>query len=794
MLDKPLRLPRASILRHAAHRAMPLSGSRRLLIALVIAGCFAATAVGVDDAPATPAAARGLELPAENRMREIYTRDLNRVAEFRAANPQGASPIPQLLVTRATYQKWLQFSGHLRYADNPAARGQYGPRHLLPVLAEYAATGDRRYGEACIEMLKAFHLWIREEVARKGWHDLFCQELGYIGLYREYLIKGGLLTPEDAWFRDLVLDFTRDLHPWDSPETDWRGPMHRAQGEGVAKRLAAEWYPDAPEAEEWRAYSGSVYADWWNFRDLAANDTNYLFATIQPLFLRATLLRDAEFFRDPAMAPVWNRMMQEVSPDGAVPPYGANLGWNDTAGIRIAMLEMLASNTRDGRYRFVAHRLMNYLIYQRQRYRENHILLGPQSTEPLALAYLFADDGIEPVEPDSGSAVLLRKEVIRLPGYGTGPKDKTLARELIGPVDDRNDRGFIDCGLLVTEAVKPSKLVLRSGWQPGDFYVLVDLFPRHDPLNPLGILGMTRWGSALTCAISAKGFSEENRLVVTAHAPASRAAGAGGAPETKVDDFFDDGIATYAAVSVADYEGLPVTCTRHFVFIKNDFLLVRDVLATSAPLEVQAASVFNTQNIGPRISGHAAVTYMSQPPALDVGLLNPPIDLLVYHCPQPEARLEVIDRALADPRADTVRGQLRYSWNGSLTADDPQCFATLYRPQAPALSGPLPSSDPAMEVGDRRPTLDVGFIEPLLHDDRATVLRIRGEEGREQWVVSNPEGRLRTVGDLQTDARAAYVEFVAGEPVVVWRHRGSKLTIRGRNLVPTQAGNAGVPR
>ena len=717
--------------------------------------------------------------------RELYTGDLNRSADFRTANPQHVSPIPQLPVTRATYQKWLQFSGQLRYADNPTARGQYGARHLLPVLAEFAVSGARRHGEACVEMLKAFHLWLQKEVAQKGWHQLFCQELGYIGLYREYLMKAGLITQDEPWFRELVLDFARHLHPWNSPQFDWRGPMHRAQGEGVAKRLAAEWYPGAPEEDDWRQYAGVVYEDWWRFRDFAANDTNYLFATLQPLFLRAMLLRDDEFFQDPAMASVWNRLMQEVSPDGSVPPYGANLGWNYTAGMRIAMLEILASKTGDGRYRFVAHRLMNYLVYQRLRYRENHILMGPQTTEPLALAYLFADDTIEPVQPDAGSSVLFRKETVRLPGFGGDPRDKVLAKEILGPIDDRGDRGMIDCGLLVTDTPKPSKLVLRSGWSPGDFYVLVDLYPRHDPLNPLGILGITRWGSSLTCAISAKGNSEENRVVVTSSNKGQAVAAKVKLPESRINDFIDGEAVTYASVSVSGYDGSAATCTRHFVFVKNAFLLVRDVISAPSPMDVTLASVFNTQNIGPRLSSHAALTYMSQPPALDVGLLNPPVDLLVYHCPQPDANIEVVDRTSFDPRAETVRAQLRYAWSGRLSADNPRWFSTLFRPQPPMPAGPLVSSDPHVEGGTPHAALDTSFIETLAHDQLATVLRINGPEDREQWVICNPEGRLQTVGDLQTDVSAAYIEIHAGDPVVVWKHTGSTLMIRGRNLVAT---------
>jgi len=455
-------------------------------------------------------------LPDGGRPTAIFTPNLNRLIDSSNNSNDPSFSLRQLPVSRQTYFKWLQFSKHIGYAENPEAHGQYGPRHFMPVLAKYVESGDQKYGKACIRMLEAFHRWVREEVAKKGGHTLFCEEAGYLGLYRHYLTSGGLMVPDEPWFRALVLDFARGLHPWGCEKTYWRGPMPRAQGEGIARGLAARWYPDIPEASDWLAYSDRVYQDWWRFRDFAANDTNYLFATLLPLFVRASLLGDDVFFNDPEMSGVWERLIEEVSPDGSVPPYGANQGWNDTAGVRIALLEMLAARTGDGRYRFVAHRMMNYLVYQRMRYRGNHMLLGPQTTEPLAIAYLVANDAVRPIVPDPGSKVTYRKETVRLPGYGTGPQDKSLAQAVLGPLDERADRGFVTGGLLVTDNRMPSKLVLRSGWEPGDFYVLVDLFPRHDPLNPLGILGMTRWGAALTCAISAKTFADENRHLFAA--------------------------------------------------------------------------------------------------------------------------------------------------------------------------------------------------------------------------------------------------------------------------------------
>ena len=61
---------------------------------------------------------------------------------------------------------------------------------------------------------------------------------------------------------------------------------------------------------------------------------------------------------------LWERLLVEISPDRLINPYGPNGGWNSTADYRIAMLERLAAITGDGRYRFGAQKLFNYLCYQ----------------------------------------------------------------------------------------------------------------------------------------------------------------------------------------------------------------------------------------------------------------------------------------------------------------------------------------------------------------------------------------------------------------------------------------------
>lgn len=327
-------------------------------------------------------------------------------------------------VNRDTYMNWIEDSGHLSYADNPK-HGVYGPRHLLPVLAKYVQSKEPRYGQACITMLQDYDQWLRAEVANKGWHEMYMNEPTLIGLYARHLSQGGLLDPQkDQWFKDMILFMNRTVHVWNDPQrTLWRGPMHRSQGEGMMKAIAGAWYPDAPEAVEWKAYSEKVWGDFWPYRDNPANDTGYYYGGIYPLLLGSDILGRQEFFSDPQMREILERMMWEVTPDGAICPYGAHAGWNSSQGERIWMLELLAARTRDGRFRFAAHKLMNNMLYQQDLYLARRG--GPSgrfSTEHVAVAYLLADDTIKPVEPEAGSRILHRKETLRLRGKDAAAK------------------------------------------------------------------------------------------------------------------------------------------------------------------------------------------------------------------------------------------------------------------------------------------------------------------------------------------------------------------------------------
>ena len=678
-------------------------------------------------------------------------------------------PIPQDPVTRETYVQFMDELGLFKVVENPK-QGLAGPQQSLPILVKYLQTGERRYGEALVIMLKDWHRAMMEEVAKKGWTEQFIEEPCYIPLYRKHLIASGLMKEDDAWFRDLWLDYCRNIHVWGTKPTEWRGGCHRAVPEALMKGLAAKWYPEIPEAAHWKSYAELGFGDFWKNKEVQANDTGYFPGTIFMLLTCGDqYLGDDRVLTDPGMQRLWQRLTAEVTPDGAVNPYGPNGGWNSTAGFRLFALELAAAKTRNGEYRYAAHKVMNYLRYQAEPTRSDYFLRTIEVGMHVALAWLFADDSVKPVMPSPGSVWNRRMEIARIPHT-----DKAIGEKLFGNIDPDPDKGHICCNHWFTGREFPNKLVLRSGWNPGDFFALVELHPTSVPYNAGGIMGMNRFGAAFTQVITSKGESEENRLKVvdvdgTAklryHPDPQRCDGHwryGKMPdiESEVTFFEERADATFASVRVKNVDGLPAVYEREFVFVKNRFLATRETITFEESFKARVSPLWNTRNIGPQVGAHWANTFMGSMVGSNgqVEMKSPPVDLLVWFAPRPDCRLQVVDRIEEDPRAIACGAQVRYVWEGTPKAGETLVFTQVYYPHPPYR--PTITSNHAGAKAQYRNELEAtahaSGIQVVRDDPQASVLRLELDPGKVEWVVFNQDNAPIQLGSKVTKKSLDY--------------------------------------
>ncbi|HIG29292.1 MAG TPA: hypothetical protein EYQ50_16480 [Verrucomicrobiales bacterium] len=681
-------------------------------------------------------------------------------------NPQ-FYPIPQNSITRDTYMRYMESLNLEVLAKNPD-RGEQGLRAFLPILAKYVECGEAQWAEACISMLKHYHTAMQKRVEKHDWLEDFEMPAVTIPLYRKYLLDGGAIEAETTWFKDLTLYYCRNLHVWGSEPTEWRGGCHRSMPEGTIKWLASQWYPDIPEAEHWTRYGKLVFNDFWKIKDVPQNDTGYMMGPLVMLVYNGDLITgDDRIYTDPGMQRLWERLMLEVTSDGAVNPYGPNGGYNSTADYRLSMLERIAAKTGDGRFRFVAHKLMNYMRYQSQRHTDDDYLLDPLHA---AFAYLFADDAIKPIEPGRASRHTLRNEAMRVPHT-----NKELTEKLLGNADPRKDKGHICCSWVMNEQQWPDKFIFRSGWNPGDFFCLVELHPTSFPANPGGIMGLNRYGAPFTQIVTSKGSSEENRLLVEdidgttqlRYNPDSNRIDekwkSGTMPDihSEVVHFEDTQDATFAKVRVHNPDALPIIYEREFIFVKNRFLVSREMVTFEESFHARVTPLWNTQNIGPQLGDHWANTFMSAP-AVNNGQASaktPPVDLLVWFAPQPDCRLQVVDRMTLDMRTTDCPAQLRYTWEGTPMKGDQKVFTQVYYPHMPyrfRTHNNNPSGSRQINEPSLKATAHASGITVLRDDVEASVLKLELAEGEVEYIVFNPEGLELNIGKRTTSQQFAY--------------------------------------
>ena len=639
--------------------------------------------------------------------------------------------------------------------ENGPDRGQYGPRHALPALAVYALEGDRRLGEGIKKTLRHYAQWVDNCVREQG--GVFSMEGATLCSFhfRELRKRGQMSADDEAWARQLLITLAEHHMAWRPRDGLWRGPHHRSQCQGSNCALAAAFYPDAPQAQRWKTYADAVWKDWWDFRDIGINDTGYFYSSLGTVLRTAELLGRTEVFTDPDVRRfIFDRIMYEVTPDGGAVPYASHGGYHGHAGAAIFALELAARYSRDGRYRWAAHRIMNF--GQARGFSNGHHHIQAVSLENIALASLVCDDSVQPVEPDGASRLLLRKEVRRL---------TDAQAQAMFP-----DAGGIDCNMYMTQTVMPHKLVFRAGWNPGDMYMLVECYARHDPLNPTAILSLHRWSAAFAEMASEKFISRENAVRIEDLSGTAAYMGRRDFRGEKrlpvgyegmtctVPAFSDHALASHALVRVAGYMGYSAVHEREILFVKNGFVLVRDRTTFDDAFRARVGPVFNTQNVAPARGDNWLNTWFSAHWFQNARLYEtPPWDLLIWHAPHADRRLIITDPddkpTLAEPKGSAA-GLLystRYAWEGDVRPGTSLQFIHVLLPHAPTKDASALAAG-ISALGDDAPLAAVA-----VRDGQRIHVAVLNSDGR---TVSTPA--QAGLPAITTDACAAYVVIENG--------------------------------
>lgn len=199
------------------------------------------------------------------------------------------------------------------------------------------------------------------------------------------------LTPEDhALIRELLLDSARRFWPRREP-----GAHNRSMWGAVGYLLVATLFPDEPEAATWRDYAAGVWEEFWSARDTTEDSASYNAAWWALILEYAAIAGlDEEMWNDPGFRSLVERFFECTAPMGAILSHGDGAGWNRGISQMIWLFEKAGAHYREPRYRWLAHRLFDYV-------RSNARDDPPRSDSLykdltyLAWAYLDADETLE---------------------------------------------------------------------------------------------------------------------------------------------------------------------------------------------------------------------------------------------------------------------------------------------------------------------------------------------------------------------------------------------------------------
>ncbi len=509
---------------------------------------------------------------------------------------------------------------------------------------------------------------------------------------------------------------------------------HRLCIAKVAKHFAEQLgQPVSPRIDEYIDWHQPLYD---RFGYCTDNSSGYHWVGFRyPVWWHMAFGTLDRFAEHPQWLAALSRWRRYASPSGAVPNFGDTSGWNTGAPQAMAAYELVGRLTGDGRYRWQAHRIAEYLYNHFWPRHDQYHLPRDFVGEGFCRAWLFADDSVAPVPAEQHSEVIFRTRVVE-------------------PTDDDEAARPGWSGAKMADDQVPDKLVLTSGNDPQRLWALVELLEKggHCGELPGHIVTLMVHDTALLAGQGYYERSQDFNNVVWVEDMEGLAAD----PRplrTEVPRFLDDPAVTYARVRAHPYLHLPITSVRDIVFVKNGFMLVKDRITFHSDMKVRVGPCWQTRDLGPQCGDEWFNAYYEWIYFTGLGLgrgvhayRNPAWDLTVKFAPREDTRITVLDRYQDNPYR-TSGTQLRQSWMGIARAGETRTFTTVLLPHAPDFD--------VTGYADR--------ARIVVDDDDRTLVHVRVENDNhhhfqeQYWVLLQEEPGTLRAETFESDALLAVV-------------------------------------
>ncbi|MHB9023018.1 MAG: DOMON domain-containing protein [Armatimonadota bacterium] len=575
--------------------------------------------------------------------------------------PEDPPPYTPLKLTKDDYWKlarelWPHKHFNINIDDSANVKGRdYGlftSTYMLDFVLLYKLTGNPGYARVAIETMKFL-----DETTREG--KKLAEQYRATDLVQMYLLmKGSKDFPleEDKRWRELIVREAQ--HTWSAKDHQGGifeyGNNNRGFWYLFRYAVALKFNPDIPEAKIWKPYIDKMLPYYMKIKDVDENTTGYGLGDGWEVvcFMRAMDMYD-DYFKDPEARYYHGRFAHELSPFGDLAAYGDGASFGGSP-ILIPQFEQMATVTRDGRYKWIAHRALEYLLrfkLDTLDYCDSQFYLTP-----LLWACYYADETVSEVQPEWGSELLTRKK------YVMGDFNKAFYWYM-----DEN-------------VSMPSKMVLRSGWKPDDLFAMVECAPGggHAPAMPGAVCYMSKDRSVLLSANPYGQRSSQNVIYLKDRA----GMGDQTDEEISVPLFADNPLTTIGRIKIAGYQRLPATEDRIILFVKNRFLVVKDRVGFQEAGLYDVTSNWQTQNVGLQTGMNWANTYFSvieNWSHLPAKYRTYDRDLLIYATPQPQRQMKVVNQQSL--RVDMFTPiSVAQQWSGRVRAGDLVHFTTILWP------------------------------------------------------------------------------------------------------------------
>lgn len=554
----------------------------------------------------------------------------------------------------------------------------------IPLVLMYKLTGKQQYLSVAMENLR-----LLDEDVRAG--KVIAEQYSSLALAEMYhlLEDDPNFPPEQAQrWRELIVREAQDT---------WANEAHQGGFFEYGNNNRGFWYlfryavalainPGVPEAAVWKPYVDEMWPYYLNIKDVDENTTGYGIGDPKEVlhFVRVMGYHD-EYFADPEARYFHGRFARELSPFGDLPIYGDGAGYGASLRL-IPQFEHMAGITRDGRYKWAAHRAFEY--FRRFKLDEIDYVDAVNFLHDMLWALYFRDESVTEVAPEWGSELLTRKRYTR------------------------GDWGRKFYWFMDENVSMPHKMVLRSGFGADDLFAMVECAPDggHAPAMPGALFYLARDRSLLLNANVYQNRRRQNVVYLS-----DREGLADRVPEeVSVPYFSEHAHATAGVIEIDGYQELPVAKQRSLLFLKNRFVVVKDRLRFEAGGLYDVFCHWHTKDVGLDTGSHWANTCI---PAIENWAHIPAQyrtydrDLLIWFTPQDRHRLEIANHQnlRLDLFAPTSVSQ---KWSGRVRGGDRLHFTTVLWPHRPVRqTDTLLTNFKVLEDSLNRTVLEIAYLD-----------------------------------------------------------------------------------